>query len=260
LQERCATFSTLNRTVENNDFVLVDYEIFENEKPAAKKQNGIMIQVGSDKNHAQINQALIGAKAGDEKIIPITFAQDYPDKDFAARTLTYKFFIRDVKERKLPEIDDRLASDLGFKDLSELKNQINEEILRDRTKVIEEDLKNQIYRYLIAEHKFEPPQSIIEQTYKEIINELNIKDSDEAKEKLMKFAQERACFDIILSHIANKENIEPTSEEIENELQKYSSAGIEKDKIEMLRNSPMFIARIQKDKTIDWLLEKAEIN
>lgn len=260
LQERCATFTTLNRPIENNDFVLVDYEILENNKSVVKKQNGIMIQVGSEKNHEQINKDLIGAKAGDEKTITITFANDYPDKDFANRTLTYKFFIRDVKERKLPEIDDSFATDLGFKDLSELRNQINEEIMRDRAKIVEEDMKNQIYKYLTTEYKFEPPKSIVEQTYTEILNELNIEDSEQAKEKLMKFAEERAVFDIILAKIADRENIKPTEQEIDAELQKYIAAGIEKDKIEILRQSPLFIMRMQKDKTIDWLLQKADVN
>jgi trigger factor len=260
LQERCATFTTLNRPVENNDFVLVDYEIFENDKPAAKKQNGIMIQVGSEKNHDEINKALIGAKAGEEKAIPITFDKDYPDKEFANRTITYKFAIRDVKERKLPEVNDTLATDLGFKDLSELKNQINEEILQNRAKVVDEDMKNQIYKYLTAEHKFEVPDSIIEQTYQEMLNELNIKDSPEVKERLGKFTQERAIFDLVLAKIGEKENIKSTPEQLDNELQKYIAAGIEKEKVELLRNNPMFIARLQKEKTIDWLLEKAEIN
>jgi len=259
LQERCATFTTLNRPIENNDFVLVDYEIFESNKPVAQKQNGVMIQIGSAKNHKEINEALIGAKAGDEKSIAITFDKDYPDKEFANRTITYKFYIRDVKERKLPEIDDNFAIDLGFKDLSELKNQINEEILQNRAKVIEEDMKNQIYKYLTSEHKIEVPDSILEQIYQEMLNELNIKDSPEVKERLGKFTQERATFDLVLAKIADKENIKPTDEQIEIELQKYISAGIDKNKVELLRNNPMFIARLQKEKTIDWLMEKADI-
>jgi trigger factor len=260
LQERCATFTTLNRNAENNDFILTDYEIYENDKPAAKKQTGVMIQIGSDKNQEEINKTLIGVKSGDEKTVSITFPAEYPDKDFANRTLVYKFLVRDVKERKLPEIDDTLASDLGFKDLNELRTQINEDIKQDRARIVDDDLRNQIYRYLITEHKIEPPQTFIDLTFREILNENNLKDSEEAKSKLLPHAQERAKFDIIITHIAEKESIEATAEDIDKELEKFSAAGIDKEKIDMLRSSSVLISRIIKNKTMDWLMEKAIIS
>lgn len=260
LQERCSTFTTLNRAAENNDFLLTDYEILENDKPAAKKQNGIMIQLGSEKNHPQINQALLGAKAGDEKSVSITFPKDFEDAEFANRTLQYKFFIRDVKQRNLPEIDDNLASALGFKNLDELRRQINDEIIQDRVRLIEEDLKHQIYHNLVTEHNFEPPNAFIESTYKEVLNEYNLKDTPETKEKLQNVVTERAKFDIIIYRIAKKEEIMPKPEDIEKELDRFRAAGIKPAQIEMLRTSPGFIARMIKNMVMDWLLNKAEIN
>jgi trigger factor len=260
LQERCSTFTTLNRSAENNDFLLTDYEILENDKPAAKKQNGIMIQLGSDKNHPQINQTLLGTKAGDEKSVSITFPKEYEDPEFANRTLQYKFYIRDVKERHLPEIDDTLASDLGFKNLDELRKQINEEILQDRVRVVEEDLKHQIYHYLVTEHNFESPNAYIESTYKEVLNEYGLKDSAETKQKLLNVVTERTKFDIIINRIAEKENIMPKPEDIEKELDRFRGAGIKPEQIEMLRTSPGFIARMIKNMVVDWLLNKAVVS
>lgn len=259
LQERCATYTTLNRPAEKDDYILSDYDIIENEKPAGKKQTGVMIQVGSDKNMPEVNQALLGAQAGDEKTATITFKPDYPEASLANRTLTYKFMVRDVKERKLPQIDDSFASDLGFKDLNELRTQLNEEIMLDRAKIIDEDLKNQIYHYLTKEHTFEPPNAFVEQSYHEILNEFNINDSDEAKQKLMNHAQERAKYDIVVNRIAEKENIMPTPEQIDQEIQKFIAAGVKPEQVEPLRTNPNFIGRIIKNMVIDWLLQKAEI-
>ncbi|MBS4015196.1 MAG: trigger factor [Candidatus Latescibacteria bacterium] len=260
LQERCATFTTLNRPAENDDYILSDYDILENDKPAGKKQNGVMIQVGSDKNMPEVNQVLVGAKSGDEKSATIIFKSDYPEPSLANRTLTYKFLVRDVKERNLPQIDDTFASDLGFKDLNELRNQINEEIIQDRAKIIDEDLKNQIYRYLTKEHAFEPPNVFVEQSYHEMLSEFNINDSEEAKQKLISHAQERAKFDIIVNRIAEKESIMPTPEQINQELQKFIAAGVKPEQVEPLRTNPNFIGRIVKNMVIDWLLQKAEIS
>lgn len=259
LQEKCATYTALNHPAENNDFILADYDILENDKPVGKKQTGIMIQVGSNKNMPEINQILVGAQSGDEKSATIAFKPDYPEPSLANRTLTYRFLIRDVKERKLPEIDDTFAVDLGFKDLNELRTQINDEIMHDRAKIIDEDLKNQIYRYLTKEHDFEPPKAFQEQTYHEILNEFNITDSEEAKQKLANHALERAKFDIIINRIAEKESIMPKPEDINKELQKFIDAGVKPEQVEMLRTNSGFIGRLLKNMVIDWLLNKAEI-
>ncbi len=260
IQEQCATFITANRRAETGDFILVDYEIYENETLIGKKQSGIMLQLGSERNHPDINQALIGCSAGEEKSVNLTFDTDHPEELLRGKTLTYKFYIRDVKIRQLPEIDDKLATSLGFKDLDDMRSQINEEILQERAKIIEEDLKNQIYRNLVSDYDFEPPQSLVESAYQEILNRYRMSDNEENRSKLLPLAIDKAKFEIILSRIAEKENISVTSEEIENEVQKYINLGISEEQIQNLRSSPKFIFAIQQEKTLEYILQKAEIS
>lgn len=259
LQEKCATYISLNRPAENNDYILVDYEIYEQNKLVGKKQSGVMIELGSNNNHPNINQALLGVKPGDEKMVSVSFPEDFSDKTLANRTLEYKFYVRDIKEKKLPEIDDEFAKDLGFKDLSELKDQLNQEIMLDRARIIEDDLKSQIYHYLVSEHNFDPPNVYVEMAYKEIINEYQFQDSEETRKKLANHAQERARFTIILDKIAEKENIKPTEQDIEQELEKYRRLGINESQLAMIKTSPVFISRITHNRVMDWLLQKAEI-
>lgn len=260
LQERCATFISANRPAETGDFILVDYEIYENDTPVGKKQLGNMLHLGSENNHPNINQALIGVNAGEEKSVTITFAQDYPETVLRGKTLNYKFYIRDVKIRQLPELDDKLAVSLGFNDLDDMRRQINEEILQERTLLIEDDLKNQIYRHLAADYDFEPPQSLVNYAYQDILNRYRVPDNEENRNQLLPLAIDKAKFDLILIRIAEKENITVTPKEIENEIKKYASLGIEEDKLQNLRTNPKFISQIQQDKVLQYLLEKAEIS
>ncbi len=260
LQARCATFISANRPAETGDFILVDYEIYENDTPVGKKQLGNMLHLGSENNHPNINQALIGVNAGEEKSVTITFSQDYPETVLRGKTLNYKFYIRDVKIRQLPELDDKLAVSLGFKDLDDMRRQINEEILQERALLIEDDLKNQIYRHLVADYDFEPPQSLVNYAYQDILNRYRMPDSEENRSQLLPLAIDKAKFDLILIRIAEKENITVTPEEIENEIKKYAILGIEEDKLQNLRTNPKFISQIQQDKVLQYLLEKAEIS
>ncbi|MCS7258791.1 MAG: trigger factor [candidate division WOR-3 bacterium] len=259
LQEKCATYRSLQRPAQNGDFILLDYEITENGKTVGEKQNGVLIELGSDKNLSEINNALIGVVANSEKQVTVTFPENYPDSSLANRTVDIKFYIRDIKERILPEIDDKFAQDLGFKDLADLRIYVNEEIKRDREAMIDEELKNQIYRYLVDIHDFEVPQSYLESAFQEIFSEYRIKDSKEAREKLFKHAQDRAKFEIIINRIAQKENLLPTEEEINQEINNLVQLGFDQSKASMLKSNPVFIMRLIRKKTLNWLVENAQI-
>ncbi|MFB0509601.1 MAG: trigger factor [bacterium] len=260
LQDRCATFKPLKRPAENGDFILCDYGIYEGDNIIGKMNNNVLIQVNDEMNLKEINQGLLGVKPGDSKEITITFSEDNPDKSVAGKTLNYKFTIRDIKEKILPELNDNFAQDLGFKDLDELRQQLNDEILSDRAHIIESDLMNQIYNYLIQEHNFEPPASLIAESYNSILKEHNLKESEETKEKLMLIAKNRAKFSIVISRIAQQENIKPSPEEIEAKIQEYATQlKTEPAKLEHLSNNSVFLYEIIKEKTMDWILKNAKV-
>ena len=260
LQDRCATFKPLNRPAENNDFILCDYGIYENDKLVGKMSQNVLILVGDEMNLKELNQGLLGVKAGDTKEITVTFPEDHPDKSIASKTRTYKFTVRDIKQKNLPELDDSFAQDLGFKDLDELRRQMNEEILNDRTQIIESDLMNQIYNHLIQEHNFEPPASIVSDNYNMILKEHNLQESKEAKEKVVPIAKNQAKFSVIISRIARQENIEATHEEIDAKIQEYAvRLKTEPEKLEHLHDNALFLYEIIKQKTMDLILKNAKI-
>ena len=260
LQDRCAIFNPLNRPSENGDFILCDYGIYEDGKLIGKLAQNVLIQVGDEMNLKELNDGLLGVKAYDTKEITITFSQDNPDKSLAGKTRTYKFTVRDIKQKNLPELNDSFAQDLGFKDLDELRRQLNEEILGDRTKLIESDLFNQIYNYLISEHNFESPASLVTDSYNSILKEHKLQDSNETKEKLMPVAKKRAKFSIVISRIAKQEKIEPTHEEIDTKIQEYASQlKTEPEKLEHLHENSVFLFELIKEKTMDWILKNAKI-
>ncbi|MEO0132903.1 MAG: hypothetical protein ABIK73_08250, partial [candidate division WOR-3 bacterium] len=112
---------------------------------------------------------------------------------------------------------------------------------------------------LVDSHNFEVPQSYLENAFQEIFSEYQIKDSPEAREKLLQHAQDRAKFEIIIGRIAQKENLLPTSEEIEEEINSLVQLGLDPTKAQALKTNPIFIMRLIRKKTLDWLVENAQI-
>jgi len=260
LLDRCATYTPLNRPAEIGDYVLCDYGAYDDNKLVGKLAQNVLIQVGDEMNLNEFNEGLIGAKPGETKVITVTFPSDHPDESIAGKTLSYKFTIRDIKSKNLPELNDNFAQDLGFKDLDDLRQKLNEEILIDRAKVIEADLLNQIYQYLINEHNFEPPASLVNDAYKSILKDHNLSDSNEIREKVMPIAKNRAKFNIIITRIAQQENLEPTEEEIEAKLKEYAiKLNAKPEELERLKDNSLFLLELIKEKTMDWLLKNAKI-
>ena len=124
---------------------------------------------------------------------------------------------------------------------------MNEEILADRAQMVESDLMNQIYNHLINEYNFEPPVSLVNDSYDSMLKEHNLKETNETKEKLMPVAKNRAKFNIIISKIARQENFEATHEEIDAKIQEYAARlKTEPEKLEHLHENSVFLYEIIK--------------
>ncbi|MEO0094180.1 MAG: trigger factor, partial [candidate division WOR-3 bacterium] len=86
LLDRCATFVSLPRPAESGDYLLCDYGVYEDDKLIGKLAQNILIQIGDAMNLKEINQGLVGVKAGETRTITVDFPQDYPDKSIAGKT------------------------------------------------------------------------------------------------------------------------------------------------------------------------------
>jgi len=86
--------------------------------------------LGSDGLPPEVNEALLGARAGDEKIAAKVFPQDDENKDRAGKTVNYTIKVKALKTKVLQEIDDELAKTLGLENLEELSQRIREALER----------------------------------------------------------------------------------------------------------------------------------
>jgi len=99
------------------------------------EENDARFVLGSDTLPPEVNEALQGAKAGDEKIAAKVFPEDDENKDRAGKTVNYTIKVKALKNQVLPEIDDELAKTLGLEDLNELKDRVREAL--ERRKIAE---------------------------------------------------------------------------------------------------------------------------
>jgi len=96
------------------------------------EENDARFVLGADGLPPEINEALHGSKAGDEKVAVKVFPEDDDNKERAGKKVTYTINVKALKAKVLPDVDDELAKTLGLEDLAELRQRLTEALSRKK--------------------------------------------------------------------------------------------------------------------------------
>ncbi len=131
-------------------------------------EDGASLIVGSDSVPPEINEALQGAKIGDERVATKELPEDLEDKDKAGKTVTYTISVLGLKRKVLPEIDDDLATTIGLENLEELRQRVHDVLQQQKRGERRNSWRRFILDHLEAEiDQAELPSSLVQSTLKE---------------------------------------------------------------------------------------------
>lgn len=166
---------TEDRGVKENDFVLIDYEGFEDGKPFSETQKteNFTMKIGAGAISKTLDEILIGKKPGEDIEITINFPEDHFNKKLASHEIAFHVKLHEIRQEILPEIDDEFAKKLGpYETLDEVKNAITDNLKQGYEKRVEQELNEQIFQELIEKTEFELPESMIEYELSGIVDEV----------------------------------------------------------------------------------------
>jgi trigger factor len=130
MREGFGSLNPVDREASEGDFLLIDYrgavdgEVFEGGE--GKDQ---LIELGSGSLVEGFEEALAGASAGDERQVEVTFPEDYRAEDLAGKDASFDVTVREVREKRLPELDDDFALEASeFDTLDALRADITEKL------------------------------------------------------------------------------------------------------------------------------------
>lgn len=163
-----------DRPVQDGDFVVIDYEGFNDGKPFAETQktNNFIIKVGEGHISKDFDLGLVGMKPEENKEIKVNFPKDYFNDKLANLEITFHVKLKEIREEVLPEIDDEFAKNLGkYKTLISLKKEIINNLKKGYAKRVEQELNEQIFTALIEKTDFEVPEVLVNYELDSIIEE-----------------------------------------------------------------------------------------
>ena len=229
-----------DRAVKENDFVLIDYEGFKDDKPFSETQKteNFTMKIGDGHISKDFDEQLIGIKPGDTKTIKVNFPEDYFNEKLANLDISFHVKLIEIREEMQPEIDDDLATQFGkYENLEDLKKDITANLNQGYAKRVDQELNEQVFEALIAKSEFELPEAMVEYELEGIIQETeqslayhnkSMEDLGLSKasltEKYRDTAEKKVRRHLLLGKIVAQENITLTDEELDDGFEDMAQA------------------------------------
>jgi trigger factor len=217
----------------------------ENQPVEGSQKKGHLHKMGANTPvlGVELDAHLLGKAAGERLDIPQPYPSNHPDPKLAGKTLILKVTIDAVKEQKLPDLDDEFAKDCGdYESLDALKSTITTQLENILKQDLEEGYKDQVIERLLQMHHFDIPEVLIERELQTLVRQKLMKEhrhahreddleeplrlQEEAKrlqQEQQPEAKRRVKLSLILDAISQKEGLQISEEEVQDEIVKLAT-------------------------------------
>jgi len=277
-----------DKQLEQGDFATIDFEgKIDGKDFEGNSAKDYTLEIGSKTLFEEFENSLIGMKKGDKKSERLTLPDDIENKELVGRQADFNIYVKDIKRKSLPEIDGEFLKSMGdYKDVDKFRKYIKDKMLEQKKKVRRGKIIEDILNYLLDNTKVDLPEIMIKKRIKQIgdefdskLKEQKVKKGDYLKainiteDKFGEVIRKRAIREIkeylIFNALekAEKENIEPSDEDIDKEAEVIlgkTKKEDEKNKIGEFFKNPEgrnnLAFTIRRRNIIDLLISSAKIN
>jgi trigger factor len=271
LQDRQAEILPVARPSLPGDIVevsIIAVDVNGSRLPRAKRQT-VRMEAGGSSLLPEFREVSVGLQSGEERMVHITYPQDFGDRELAGNQRHYRMHVRQVMEKKLPELDDAFAGRMdGLESLEALRSRIRlrleaEERLRARRQT-EETLVD----LLITRNPFDVPETIVERSLGRALEKARKEDpgldQDEFRRVYAPVVVRLRKREILLESVARQESIAVDEAELDAEIGRAASPGVDPRQIRRRLEKDEELDRVRGDllerKTFDFLFEKLTVN
>ncbi len=266
-----------NKKAKEGDKVILNYSgSIDGEKFEGGTAENTELVLGSKTFIDNFEEQLIGLTVKSKKIVKVKFPSEYPNKDLEDKNAEFDVEIIDILNPIDSKINDELAKKFGQESLKDLKNALKDQIKKDFDQASKMKLKDSLFLELEKKHKFELPETLVNQEYDQMWHQLehqlehqkkSLKDLEveekEIKANYKEISERRISIGLIIAEIGRKNKIELEDSDyniaLQSEVQKYQ--GQEQQILDFYKKNPDALrnltAPIYEEKVVDFVLEKA---
>lgn len=229
LRARAAEYVPVEgRGVADGDYAVVEMQGRDKRTKRQLPVEKAVVLAGHADNEPALNEKLAGMAAGEERAFEVSYPKDHRNRRVAGKDIAYSLKVREIKERKLPALDDEFAKSLGVPDgLLALVAKVRQELQEGRERAARNETASDVLKAVAEKVSLELPESVVEEESLAVLRRLlqaygNRPVPPEGLEALKAESRRQAVEHLrnhlILEKIARKEGLGVGEEEIQAEI------------------------------------------
>ena len=243
LRESLASLETVEREAGDDDFLVVDFLGTVDDEPfEGGEARGYLLELGSGRLVEGFEEQLRGARGEDEREVRVTFPADYREETLAGRDAVFAVTVKEVKEKRLPDLNDEFALEAGGYDtLDELRAEIESRLREVDERAIEREFREAAVDAAAVEAEIDVPHELVHAKAHEMWHrtarrlagqgidpqqylQLTGKDEEELVTEAEPDAEKALRRESVLAAIVEAEEIEVSDEEVKDALREAAVA------------------------------------
>lgn len=264
--------------VEDGDTAIIDFEGFKDGVAFdGGKGENYALEIGSKTFIPGFEEQVIGMKKDEEKDLKVTFPKDYPSEDLKGKEVVFKVKVNEIKEKVERKLDKEFFEDIalpGVDSKETLEKEIKKNLKANKEAEVENTYVDELLKAIAKNTTVEIPDELFEEELNSMIKhfeeqlrmqgisldlyyEISKSTEKDLKEQMKPEAKNHILYRFIIDTIREKENINVTDKEVDDELKKLCKEyQVEEDKLlEMYGSKDMLKYELEIRKTIDFLKE-----
>lgn len=277
LRKQRASFEDVSRPAQMGDLAVIDYRgIHNGEAFEGGTAQDFPVVLGEGRLLADFEKAVEGLNVGESRDFPLTFPVDYHSKDLAGQEVTFTVTVKNVREPKLPALDDTFIKSLGVDSGSEadLRAEVKTNLGREVERRLKTQLKEAVMKLLADANEIELPKTLVEveidrlqeQAKHDFINRGFDKDlvPELPRALLEEQARVRVKLGLVLAEVVKQHHLTAKTEQvdamIDEQAQSYEKP---EDVVAWFHADPSRIEGIEalvlEDNVVAWVLSQVQV-
>ena len=253
-EKNSRTINVEDRGAQLQDVVTIDFEGSVDGVPFDGGQaTEYPLTLGSNTFIPGFEDQLVGAKVGDDVDVKVTFPEEYQAKELAGKEAVFKCAVKKIEAKELPELDDDFAKDVSeFDTLAEYKEHVKTNLVERKENEAKRAKEDAAVDKAIENAQMDIPEAMLQTQCRQMLDDFSRRmqsqglsmeqyfqftgmTADKMMEDMKPQALKRIQTRLVLEKVAEVENIQPTEEEVNEEIAKMAEAyKMEADKLKEL--------------------------
>ena len=281
LRQRAAKWHPVeDRPAAEGDAVLMDLtRTFQKEGAEPEPMQNVSIELGDAASPPGFDRHLAGVAAGDERQFTVDYPVDHEVPELAGASVDYHVVVKGVRHKELPELTDEFAKDVSeLETLEALRGRIRHDLQHEAEHEAEHKVRHDLLQDLAGRMRAAVPAALVEREIERRLEEFVRRlmdqgmdpmktgiDWQEFRERQRGASEETVRSTLVLDEIARREHLEASDEDVTAEVDKFAersgrTAAAVRARLEKEGGFGRIASGIRREKTVAWLLEKAQVS